>query len=392
MSQQLISRSPDLQRLLNDGYEVEIVGGRFLRINNVPYVTSRREVARGALVTVLTLGGGITIKPGDHIARFTGEHPCNVDGTEIAAIKHSSGREALDRGLVVDHSFSNRPNVDYPDYYEKMTTYIAFISGPAEALDSAATARTWQVVRSEDPDSPFLYTDTASPRVGIAVAGQKLELSKVAIVGVGGTGSYILDLVAKTGVREIHLFDADRFLQHNAFRAPGAPSIEELQGLPLKVDYFRAMYSPMHGNIVAHDYYIDDSNVAELEGMSFVFLSLDNGHSKRLLVEKLAEFKIPFVDVGMGVTLDDGSLGGIVRVTTSTPAKRDHVQGRVPFNEDDGNNPYDKNIQIADLNALNATLAVVKWKKLFGFYRDLEREHHSTYTIDGNMLLNDDQA
>ncbi|MFC6355756.1 hypothetical protein [Luethyella okanaganae] len=30
-------------------------------------------------------------------------------------------------------------------------------------------------------------------------------------------------------------------------------------------------------------------------------------------------------------------------------------------------------------------------KKLFGFYADLEQEHYSAYTIDGNHLLNEDQ-
>ncbi|CAN2525454.1 MULTISPECIES: hypothetical protein [Burkholderia] len=52
---------------------------------------------------------------------------------------------------------------------------------------------------------------------------------------------------------------------------------------------------------------------------------------------------------------------------------------------------YASNIQVADLNALNAVLAVIKWKKLRGFYRDLDREHHSTYTTDGNLLLNSGQ-
>lgn len=33
---------------------------------------------------------------------------------------------------------------------------------------------------------------------------------------------------------------------------------------------------------------------------------------------------------------------------------------------------------------LNAGLAVVKWKKLFGFYLDLEGEHFSVLSIDGN--------
>jgi hypothetical protein len=45
-----------------------------------------------------------------------------------------------------------------------------------------------------------------------------------------------------------------------------------------------------------------------------------------------------------------------------------------------------------DLNALNACLAVIRWKRLYGFYRDLEGEHHSLYTIDGNHLLNEDHA
>jgi len=42
------------------------------------------------------------------------------------------------------------------------------------------------------------------------------------------------------------------------------------------------------------------------------------------------------------------------------------------------------------LNAFNAVMAIIKWKKLKGFYRDLERENHTTYTTDGNMLLNGD--
>jgi hypothetical protein len=127
--------------------------------------------------------------------------------------------------------------------------------------------------------------------------------------------------------------------------------------------------------------------------MAFVFLALDKGTPKRVIVEKLEEYGIPFIDVGMGVTLVDGALHAVLRVTTSTPAKREHVREkqRIPFADDDAKNEYDQNIQIADLNMLNATLAVIKWKKLCGFYRDLEVEHFSTYTSDGNMLTNEDQ-
>ena len=69
-----------------------------------------------------------------------------------------------------------------------------------------------------------------------------------------------------------------------------------------------------------------------------------------------------------------------------------HEKQRIPFTDSDGQDEYDQNIQLADLNALNAVLAVIKWKKLRRFYRDLENEHYSTYTTDGNALTNEDRG
>ena len=163
-----------------------------------------------------------------------------------------------------------------------------------------------------------------------------------------------------------------------------------IQTEPPKATWFKNLYSKMHSGIVDHPAYIDEKNVEELRGMDFVFVCVDNGESKKLIVEKLEEFGVPFVDVGMGVQLNCEMLTGIVRVTTSTPHERDHFRGRVSF-EDIGNNEYNRNIQIADLNALNAALAVIKWKKLFGFYRDLKAEHHSQFHIDTNGLINEDR-
>jgi len=37
-------------------------------------------------------------------------------------------------------------------------------------------------------------------------------------------------------------------------------------------------------------------------------------------------------------------------------------------------NIYNSNIQIAEINALNCCLAIIKFKKFFGFYLDLENE------------------
>lgn len=388
MSQQLISRSLDLRRLRDEGYDIEVRSG-YLLVHAVPYVNAKAEVQRGTLATTLNLAGDVTIKPATHVAYFAGEHPCHKDGSELVKIKHRSVRQPLVEDFIVDHSFSSKPPEGYQDYYQLVTTYVAMISNPARSLNPGATAQTFPAVEATSEESVFQYIDTASSRAGISAIASKLELGKIAIIGLGGTGSYVLDLVAKTPVREIHLFDGDTYAQHNAFRAPGAPSMDDLRGEPLKVNYFHQVYARMHRHIIPHGYYIDESNVDELRGMDFVFLCLDNGPPRRLLVDRLEMFDIPFVDTGMGLHEAKGAIGGVLRVTTSAREQRAHVRARkrIPFSEGDGNNAYDRNIQIADLNALSAALAVIKWKKLFGFYHDYDREHHSTYTIDGNLLI-----
>jgi hypothetical protein len=395
MSQQLISHNGDLQQLRNEGYDIQVKAkGAYLAMRGVPYVNSRREVKRGTLVSELSLADNVTIKPQTHVIYWAGEYPSNADGTEISKIRHQSQVKELDRDLVVQHSFSSRPDSGYADHHEKMVTYAAILSGPAHEIDRTAKAQTFPLIEpEEDEDCVFNYCDTASSRAEITAVTRKLELKKLAIVGVGGTGSYVLDLIGKAPVREIHIFDGDKFLQHNAFRSPGAPSGDELRQVLTKVAYFKAIYSKMHRGIMPHEYFIDASNVAELRDMEFVFLCMDKGEAKKLIVKKLEEWGIPSIDVGMGIDLTDDALGGILRVTTSTPQKRAHVweKNRIPFSDGDGNDEYSRNIQIADLNALNATLAIIKWKKLFGFYRDLEHEHFSTYTIDGNTLVNEDQ-
>ena len=127
--------------------------------------------------------------------------------------------------------------------------------------------------------------------------------------------------------------------------------------------------------------------------MSFVFLCLDSGEFKDAIMSTLERAGIAFIDVGMGVQERSGALTGLLRVTTSTPTKRDHLRSnqRISFAPPAGENDYSRNIQVADLNALNAVLAVIKWKKLRGFYHDLENEHHSTYLIETGRLAREDQ-
>ena len=263
------------------------------------------------------------------------------------------------------------------------------ISAPARSLDPSVKAQTFRVIESRPEESVFHYLDTNSIRAEIEAISNKLKRRKVGIVGLGGTGSYILDLVAKTTVDEIHLFDGDEFAQHNAFRAPGAPSVEQLKIPPFKVKYFAEIYSKMRREIHPHPVYLNAANVHLLRELDFVFICVDKGSAKKDVVAFLEVKSIAFIDVGMGVQVGDNNLLGILRTTTSTPGKRDHLKKLVSFN-DDVDDEYATNVQIADLNMLNAAFAVIKWKKLCGFYQDLEQEHNSTYSINVNQLLSDE--
>lgn len=391
MSPSLVARSADLARLRDEGYEIEVRENHLL-VHHVPYVTPAKEVAYGTLVSTLALNDDATLPPDTHIISFIGERPSKADGSEIPNLLHQQGPIPVTAKITADFSFSNKPDVGFTDYYEKMTSYLNILLGYALQLEPGVTAKTFAVLTDFDSEPTFLYADSASTRAGISAISDKLKLNKVAIVGVGGTGSYILDLVTKTPVKEIHLYDGDRFLQHNAFRAPGAARKEDFAAMPYKVDYFAERYASMRRGIYAHPYDVSESTIAELEDMDFVFLSAEGGPIKRLVVERLQAIGIPFVDVGMGVRPNDDVLHGVLAVTASDSGRQDHVVERIDFSDTTDADEYDHNIQIADLNALNAALAVIKWKKIFGFYADLEHEHFSAYTIDGNHLLNEDQS
>jgi hypothetical protein len=388
MSVLQISRSPDLQRLRDEGFDIEVRVG-YLHVHDVPYATSTGEVAYGTIISELTTNGVSTVAPTVHTVCFVGGIPHDMHGAPLSKIINNPNPVTLAEGVVADCQFSSKPpSGAYTDYHEKIVSYVDMVSGAAQAIDPQVTAKTFPVVAASDEESVFRYHDAASSRARISFVTDKLASPKVAIVGLGGTGAYILDQVAKTPVGEIHLYDPDRLHAHNAFRSPGAASIDHLTQSPLKVDYYKNMYDAIRYGIVAHRERIDENTIAQLQPMSFVFLAIDSGPCRKFIAEQLLEYGVPFIDCGIGVYRTGESLAGIVRTTTCTAQRHElHRLSDVDDDDDEYNN-----IQVADLNALNAIHAVIKWKKLCGFYADLEHEHYTAYTIDGNHVSNQDQS
>ncbi|WP_129020675.1 ThiF family adenylyltransferase [Edaphocola flava] len=389
MSQKLINRSSDLKRLRDEGYEIEVSGG-YLLIHHIPFVDQNRQIQYGVLVSTLTLSGSnMTTAPDNHVIYFIGDNPCSIDGTIITAIQHSNVNSVLNSQITVNRSFSNKPTTGYPNYYEKVKRYADIISAPAKYIDPSVTEKTFKVIADIADETVFQYIDTNSSRANIEAVNAKLEGQKIAIIGLGGTGAYILDMVAKAPVKEIHLFDGDSFGQHNAFRSPGAASKSDLNENLRKAEYYQRLYSNMHKYIYVHDYYLKEENLLDLDKMDYVFVCVDKNEIRKMITDYLVRIGISFSDVGLGVNIVDGKLTGALRVTSSTSGKNDHLPLRI-FSQGSDNNEYATNIQIAELNALNAIFAILKWKKISGVYVDLENEHHSSYTISTSKIFNED--
>lgn len=255
-------------------------------------------------------------------------------------------------------------------------------------IGSNATPQVYKP-RVSPSDSPFNYMDTNSSRANIGQITNKLEKQRIGIVGLGGTGSYVLDFVAKTPVKEIHLYDGDALYSHNAFRMPGAVSLDELEKGYLKTDYHASVYQRLHRGIVPHGFYLDEDTVGSLTSLDFVFVCIDSGSIKRTIVDTLYEQNIPFIDTGIGLNSQQESLAGMSRITVVTRETTGNWRDRISLSSDDENDLYTSNIQVAEINCITACLAVIEWKKRFGFYFQLPKHDFTVYDISSGEIIND---
>ena len=114
----LISRSPDLKRLRDEGYDLS-VENTYLLVYHVPYVNSQRNVAYGTLISTLELAGDRTTRPSTHVALWAGAFPCDSNGGQLSMLVNEQNKnEKIREDLVATFSFSQKPRPEgYNDYY-----------------------------------------------------------------------------------------------------------------------------------------------------------------------------------------------------------------------------------------------------------------------------------
>ena len=385
MSSSPIDHSPDLRALRQSGYSLELRGA-YLVVKNIPYLCSPNgDLGTAELVTALDLTPeGATRPPGDHTVWWTGDIPYWSDGKSMERYL-SCGRweqgHDLGEGLTAFMQWSRKPLAagrkrNYEDYEEKIETYIDEVGGQAEARHPGVLEATKS---GEDPvieiDTRFSYVNTATYRYGLKGVERPIEDEVVAVIGVGGTGSYLVDILAKTNVKELHLFDDDTLEQHNAFRLAGAARIEEIGGAQTKVAWHKSQYSAVREQgLFAHGTRLHAGSADTLRRFTTVFIAVDDLECRRAIQEACNRLDIFHVSVGLAVEIegdDNNQLGGMVKVETGYIPK---PAPTITASDEAVPQAYGS-VQTAELNMLGAALAITEWKAKRGIYRN----ERSTY-------------
>lgn len=393
MLQKLVSHNIDVQRLIEKGYAVSF-DSNYLVVRDIPYLDAQKQLKIGAIVTKLVFLNSVHVTQDNHQIFFAGSTPHGLDGKPVPQMGDSPTSLSLSekcKDIVVQRQFSNKPKKEgkYKDFFEKIEVYVSFISGPAIELFPNATPLTFRQYENENTLSPFKFRDTLTSRAEITDLSKKFENEVVAIVGLGGTGSYVLDFLAKTPVKQIRLFDNDEFHVHNSFRSPGS-TVENELNRP-KTEIYQQRYTSFRDGIVGVKKFVDSSSKEDFTGVTFVFVCIDKGSSRNEIFDLLIELKIPFIDVGMGLKRKNGLLTGDLRTTYYSVEHAQKTKERklspISDNPDD---IYKTNIQIAEVNAINACLAVLKYKQLREFYYIEEPLTHMILRLGDLKLIGEE--
>ena len=222
---------------------------------------------------------------------------------------------------------------------------------------------------------PFKIPNTFEARAGIGPVQDRIRHQRLAIIGLGGTGAYLLDLIAKTPVKEVHLLDSDDVEWHTFMRAPGAPTVEEMQscrtGSLRKVDYYRSKYSSLREGIYPHAVRVDSpatlSEFLAAHPIDYAFVCIDQateGDSPRqdVVYRALSVAGVPFIDSGVSITVENGAVRGAV-TTSAYDVGSMGWKNAIPNARIEGNVPGYRNVQLPEVNALAASLAVMEWRR-----------------------------
>ena len=393
---QLASHNADINQLLEKGYALRIDSSHLV-VRDIPYLDNNLDLKWGAFVAKLVFVDNVCVRQDNHQVYFAGSMPYGLNGRPIPNIGGGEHKITLGKDdVVVERAFSNKRKndkgelVEFKDFFDKIEHYKAVVSGPAISK-YGANPHTHRVDPDVAGDTVFKFHDTLTSRAEIGDLVQRFKKEVVAVIGLGGTGSYVLDFLVKTPVKEIRAFDGDELYIHNAYRSPGRLQSAEL-GRP-KAEVYSDRYENFRHGLTVLRRYLGRDDAEALAGVTFAFVCVDKGSARAEIFDLLISLGIDFIDVGMGLNRKHGPLAGQLRVTTYPAGRAAEIRDK-NYAElvDAPDAEYRVNVQISELNALNAAAAVMRYKQLRGFYADDISANQLLFIIRESALISETVA
>lgn len=137
---------------------------------------------------------------------------------------------------------------------------------------------------------------------------QRLRTTRVAIVGLGGTGSVVAQQLAHLGVADFVLIDPDVVEATNLNRLVGAVASDV--GAPkVQVASRQILAINPAANVLALEGDIVEGTVAALlKAVDFSFGCTDSMASRAVLNQLAYQYLVPCIDVGVGIFVQDGQV------------------------------------------------------------------------------------
>ncbi|WP_321301847.1 ThiF family adenylyltransferase [uncultured Sphaerochaeta sp.] len=150
---------------------------------------------------------------------------------------------------------------------------------------------------------------------------EKLQTLRAVVIGVGGTGSPMAILLARSGIGELILLDGDNLDITNMNRVSGFSNedIGKNKAIALK-DYIDTL--GLNTKVIAIPEYlhISETGIDALSSSDIVFCCTDDATGRDIINQALYYYSLVLIDVGL--------TGFVDRETKSEPFLRDH-RGRV---------------------------------------------------------------
>ena len=359
------------------GWLIEVSQNR-ISVGQVPYRMKDGNTGK-CQISVETLDDGLRMKSPEKGGGAT--HAAILSGVSDGRAYQATG-EPVGNVLWTDDTNEcvisiKLDDAEYVDAWHALLIYASSVAGEVGVQEREQIERVFKFeILGEDS---WQMRNFRNREIGM----------RIGIVGLGGVGLWIFDMMSKTDVKEIRVWDGDKIEGRNLVRAPGWAGQDAIG--KNKAEYFGEHYDQMRTGISIYpEYWQPDQSTNLFHDLDFVFVAIDNTETRSALCEHLEQTGVPFIDVGLGIELRQEGIRGTCQIFYSgTDPARWRVciptsggEGEKEYGEDDY---YD--LQLADLGALTAALAVGTWRRHINQYEQEEMDWLIRYWIEQNELI-----